>query len=55
MDRVRLLLLLTASSCVAVVTGAGLDEARTPWPVVVAAFCAWVAASTAVALRHAAE
>jgi hypothetical protein len=46
MDR---LLLLVAASCVnvtAIVTGE-----RAPWPIALAAFCAWVAASMATAVR----
>ena len=46
---VLLLLLLAAASCVNV-TVVGTGE-RAPWPVALAAFCAWVAASTAVAVR----
>ena len=50
MDRaLPLLLAVAAASCVnATVVGTG---ERAPWPVALAAFCAWVAASTAVAVR----
>ncbi|CAL4889767.1 unnamed protein product [Urochloa decumbens] len=51
MDRALLfpLLAATAAWCVDVTTAAG--EARAPWPVALAAFLAWLAASAAAVAR----
>lgn len=43
-------LLVAASLCVNVVVIVGTGGS-VPWPVALAAFCAWIAASTAVAVR----